>query len=127
MADPIKAENVNPIPDTDGYAESRPLPWLNSFTVRNGVIFVLISQILPPLNAAECGTYLAPRRGMSLAEVICQHCEGILLSNKAYRVWTEDSGRVLLDMVVCYACNLEAQKLGLKSDEIKMIATTSLK
>ena len=49
---------------------------------------------------------------MSLAAVTCQHCEGILLSNKAYRVWTEDSGRILLDMVVCYACNLEAQKLG---------------
>jgi hypothetical protein len=64
---------------------------------------------------------------MSLAAVTCQHCEGVLLSNKAYRVWTEDSGRILLDMVVCYACNLEAQKLGLNSDEIKKIATPSQK
>ena len=64
---------------------------------------------------------------MSLAEVTCKHCEGVLLSNKAYRVWTEDSGRVLLDMVVCYACNLEAQKLGLKSDEVKKIARPSNK
>jgi hypothetical protein len=65
--------------------------------------------------------------GMSLAEVTCQHCEGILLGNKAYRVWTEDSGRILLDMVVCYACNLEAQKLGLNTDEVKKIATPSRK
>ena len=64
---------------------------------------------------------------MSLADVTCEHCEGVLLSNKAYRVWTEDSGRVLLDMVVCYACNLEAQKLGLKSDEVKKIARPSQK
>jgi hypothetical protein len=33
----------------------------------------------------------------------------------------------LLDMVVCYACNLEAQKLGLNSDEVKKIATPSQK
>jgi hypothetical protein len=28
---------------------------------------------------------------------------------------------------VCYACNLEAQKLGLNSDEVKKIATPSQK
>jgi hypothetical protein len=65
------------------------------------------------------GICLAPPCGMNLADETCDHCEGILLSNKAYRVWTEDSGRILLDMVVCYACNLEAQKLGLNSDEVK--------
>ena len=65
--------------------------------------------------------------GMSLADVTCEHCEGILLGNKAYRVWTEDAGRILLDMVVCYACNLEAQKLGLNSDEVKKIARPSQK
>jgi RNase P subunit RPR2 len=64
---------------------------------------------------------------MALAETTCEHCEGILLSNKAYRVWTEDAGRILLDMVVCYACNLEAQKLGLNTDEIKRIARPSQK
>ncbi len=64
---------------------------------------------------------------MNLADETCDHCEGILLSNKAYRVWTEDSGRILLDMVVCYACNLEAQKLGLHSDEVKTMARPSQK
>ena len=71
------------------------------------------------------GIYLALCRRMSLAEAICEHCEGILLGNKAYRVWTEDSGLILLDVVVCYACHLEAQKLGLNSDEIKQIARPS--
>ena len=49
----------------------------------------------------------------------CDHCEGILLSKKAYRVRTHDQGLVLLDMVVCYACNLEAKNLGLETDELQ--------
>jgi hypothetical protein len=53
------------------------------------------------------------------ARIICDHCEGILFNKKAYRVWTEDDGVILLDMVVCYACKLEAQKLGLKTERVK--------
>jgi hypothetical protein len=34
-------------------------------------------------------------------------------------VRTEDSGVTLLDMIVCYACNLQAQDLGLNTDEIR--------
>jgi hypothetical protein len=49
----------------------------------------------------------------------CEHCEGILLNNKRYRVRTEDQEVVLLDMVVCYACNLEAKNLGLDTDELQ--------
>lgn len=56
---------------------------------------------------------------MSTANIRCDHCEGILLSNKAYRVRTEDHGLVLLDMIVCYACNLEAKNLGLRTDEVE--------
>jgi RNase P subunit RPR2 len=55
---------------------------------------------------------------MSAAKGTCEHCEGILLSNKAYRVRSEDYGLRLLDMTVCYACHLEAQKLGLDTEEI---------
>jgi hypothetical protein len=33
-------------------------------------------------------------------------------------VRSQDHGLTLLDMVVCYACNLEAKNLGLKSDEL---------
>jgi hypothetical protein len=52
------------------------------------------------------------------ANSICGHCEGILFNNKAYRVRSQDHGLTLLDMVVCYACNLEAKNLGLESDEL---------
>jgi RNase P subunit RPR2 len=52
------------------------------------------------------------------ANPTCDHCHGILLNNKAYRVRSQDHGLILLDMVVCYACNLEAKNLGLKSDEL---------
>jgi hypothetical protein len=48
----------------------------------------------------------------------CDHCEGIIL-NKAYRLRTHDGGLVLLDMIVCYACNLEARNLGLNTHELK--------
>jgi hypothetical protein len=57
--------------------------------------------------------------GRSAANIMCGHCEGILLNRKAYRVWTEESGLILLDMIVCYACKLEAQKLGLNTDQVK--------
>jgi hypothetical protein len=52
------------------------------------------------------------------ANSICDHCEGILFNNKAYQVRSQDHGLTLLDMLVCYACNLEAKNLGLKSDEL---------
>jgi hypothetical protein len=55
----------------------------------------------------------------SAADITCGHCEGILLNKRAYRVWTEEGGLILLDMIVCYACKLEAQKLGLKADKVK--------
>ncbi len=49
----------------------------------------------------------------------CDHCEGILLNNKAYRVRTQDHEIILLDMIVCYACHLEAKNLGLKTYELQ--------
>ena len=63
--------------------------------------------------------HVALNSGMSAANITCGHCEGILLNKRAYRVWTEESGLILLDMIVCYACKLEAQKLGLKTDNVK--------
>ena len=59
---------------------------------------------------------------MNAANVTCGHCEGFLLNKGAYRVWTEESGLILLDMVVCYACKLEAEKLGLNTDQVKTSA-----
>ncbi len=56
---------------------------------------------------------------MRTAKNLCDHCEGVLLNNKAYRVRSEDGGLTLLDMIVCYACHLEAQKLDLETEEIR--------
>jgi 7,8-dihydro-6-hydroxymethylpterin-pyrophosphokinase len=48
----------------------------------------------------------------------CEYYEGTL-SNKAYRVTSEDYGPSFLNMIVCYACHLEAQKVGLKTEELE--------
>jgi hypothetical protein len=53
------------------------------------------------------------------ASIICGHCEGIVFNKRTYRVSTEHGGVRLLDMVVCYACKLEAQKLGLNTERVK--------
>jgi RNase P subunit RPR2 len=55
----------------------------------------------------------------SAGRIICAHCEGIVFNKRTYRVWTKEDGVMLLDMVVCYACKLEAQKLGLNAERIK--------
>ena len=49
----------------------------------------------------------------------CDHCEGILLNNKAYLVRSQEHGLILLNMIVCYACHLEAKNLGLETDELQ--------
>ena len=78
------------------------------------------------VNAEVSGNAVRAKRrlvqvepGRSAANIICGHCEGILVNKKAYRVWTEDAGVILLDMVVCYACKFEAQKLGLSTERVK--------
>jgi len=53
----------------------------------------------------------------------CDHCEGILLNNKAYLVRTQEHGLILLNMIVCYACHLEAKNLGLETDELQATDT----
>ena len=61
--------------------------------------------------------------GRSAKNVLCGHCEGILFNKKTFRVWTQEDGVILLDMVVCYACKLEAQRLGLNTERVKASAT----
>jgi hypothetical protein len=58
-------------------------------------------------------------------KLTCDHCEGILLNNKAYLVRTQEHGLILLNMIVCYACHLEAKNLGLKTDELQATDTGS--
>jgi hypothetical protein len=52
-------------------------------------------------------------------ELFCDHCERVL-TNKAYRVISEDPGGILLNMLVCHPCNQKAQELGLKTREVNL-------
>jgi hypothetical protein len=47
----------------------------------------------------------------------CQHCDAPA-EGAAYRVKSEESGVVLLHLIVCQACSLEARKLGLHTEAI---------
>ena len=49
---------------------------------------------------------------MELNGLICEHC-GELYHGRAYRVTSEEDGIVLLDMIVCHSCSVEARRLGL--------------
>ena len=50
---------------------------------------------------------------------ICDHCAAPC-DGLSYRVRSEESGVVLLDMIVCYCCYIEAQQLGLHTEEIRI-------
>jgi hypothetical protein len=49
--------------------------------------------------------------------IICEHCLQPT-TGKVYRVTNEDAGVVTLNMVVCSVCCREAEKLGLKTNEL---------
>jgi hypothetical protein len=53
---------------------------------------------------------------MSIIDLICEHCDE-KFEGAAYRVTSEEDGVVLLDMVVCYSCSIEARRLGLQTKE----------
>ncbi|HXV78249.1 MAG TPA: hypothetical protein VEG60_00070 [Candidatus Binatia bacterium] len=55
---------------------------------------------------------------------ICQHC-GAPFADSPYRVKSEDSGIVLLDLVVCRRCHAQAQELGLRTEAIKVPLSTT--
>ena len=62
------------------------------------------------------------QHGMSIAQpsrmrFFCQHCDAPV-AGAAYRVKSEESGVVLLHLIVCQGCFLEAQKLGLHTEPI---------
>jgi hypothetical protein len=62
-----------------------------------------------------CGTLLADNLVMYFQ---CQHCEQLVMG-KAYRVISQESGITLLDMMVCHHCFIDAQRLGLKGQELR--------
>jgi RNase P subunit RPR2 len=50
---------------------------------------------------------------------ICQHCYELIVG-KAYRVTSEEEGIILLDLVVCSLCSMEAKRLRLHTEEINL-------
>jgi len=54
-----------------------------------------------------------------LMEFVCRHCSE-LCEGDAYRVMSEQDGVVLLDMIVCYQCSLEARELALSTQKIDL-------
>ena len=54
---------------------------------------------------------------MNAPERLCDHCEGTLRGNP-HRVISKENGIILLNMIVCDACSLAAEKLGLKTEEL---------
>src|SRR5688500_15488466 len=62
--------------------------------------------------------------GMSVAVFplmgwICEHC-GVPFERPAYRVKSEESGEILLNMIVCHCCCTQAQELGLHTEKIDL-------
>jgi hypothetical protein len=49
----------------------------------------------------------------------CQHC-GKLIVGSAYRVTSKEDGVILLDLVVCSLCSIEAKRLRLHVEEINV-------
>lgn len=49
----------------------------------------------------------------------CERCREYFAGN-SYRVVSEDDGLMLLDMIVCYGCYLEASELGLDAERIEI-------
>jgi hypothetical protein len=48
---------------------------------------------------------------------ICQHCDAPFVG-PPYRVTSEESGIVLLDLIVCHRCHVQARELGLRTEKI---------
>jgi len=52
-------------------------------------------------------------------EFICRHCDR-LTTGAPYRVTSAEAGVILLDMIVCHACYVQAKNLGLHTEEIHL-------
>ena len=47
----------------------------------------------------------------------CKRCQAVV-SGQAFRVTSEVDGLKLLDMIVCRLCWIDAQRLGLRTEEL---------
>jgi hypothetical protein len=73
----------------------------------------------------QSGTESAPSefRSRDMIKRICEHCQKTI-EDEAYRVISEEGGVVLLNLIVCGACGLQAQALGLKTEAYSIGAGT---
>jgi hypothetical protein len=62
----------------------------------------------------------------TLMKFICRHCDALTVGT-AYRVVSEEAGVILLDMIVCHACFIQARNLGLQTEEITSDASHRLR
>lgn len=71
-------------------------------------------KILSFCRPETAGIVLAAKCTMNL---ICEHCDEMIVGN-AYRVTSEEDGIVLLDMIVCSICGMEAKRLQLHTEVV---------
>jgi hypothetical protein len=75
------------------------------------------SPVLPGVLIGNC-----PLACMLLTahcmKFFCRHCDEVA-TGKMYRVFSEEDGIMLLDMIVCRSCYDQARGLGLDSEEVK--------
>ncbi len=78
--------------------------WLHD--IRDRIASVLMAQDLRPKAAMN---------------LICEHCDEMIVGN-AYRVTSEEDGIILLDMIVCSLCGMEAKRLQLHTEVLDSAA-----
>ena len=61
----------------------------------------------------------SPLLGVSNMGWICQHCDAPFV-DQPYRVKSEEAGIVLLDLIVCHRCHMQARELGLSTEKIEV-------
>ncbi|MGE5305800.1 MAG: hypothetical protein ACM3TN_21010 [Alphaproteobacteria bacterium] len=49
--------------------------------------------------------------------LICEHCDQMIVGN-TYRVTSEEDGYILLEMIVCSVCAMEAKQLHLRTEVV---------
>jgi superfamily II helicase len=64
---------------------------------------LLVAYTLPPITTMKL--------------TICEHCDEVI-TGQAYRVTSEERGVILLDMMVCAPCAVEAKSLQLRTEKI---------
>jgi|AmaraimetFIIA100_FD_contig_41_18653843_length_864_multi_6_in_0_out_0_1 hypothetical protein len=73
------------------------------------------SEFKRSLKSSPANILALVLRNGQIMEWMCDHCLA-LFAGVPYRVKSEESGVVLLDMIVCHYCYLEARKLGLRTE-----------